>query len=485
MDTLNINNIVNTKVTVKEAIELIPFPTLLGKDGFFVHANQLALTLFEADDLYQIVGKFAFDFAYSDEDVQQIINDFEVAKHRKDRFSTKRILTVKKNVKLVESTLIPVQMDGIDYEYIIVKSYTEASVIKEQYSMQQKHYQTLIDNSIDTVALLTDFTFKYINKAGLELLGAQCESEIIGKSILDFMHPKYHLDVITRGQKIIHNQEVDLAKERVMVRIDGEPIYVETVVMPFSLENRPSLQVIIRNVTEQKRSLKRTIQTEKLLTAGQLSAGIAHEIRNPLTAIKGFLQFFEGSFPPSQLPFLKIVNDEIDKIERITGEMLSLSKPQAIIYSKHNPISLIHEVITLLESQANLKNVELLLNYDCKNILLNCDRSRIKQVFINLIKNAIDSIDQRGGTVTLNVRCHDEQYVFIDISDNGCGIPSELLEKINEPFYTTKGTGTGLGLTICNNIVKEHFGEISIQSKVNEGTTFTVKLPVDEFEPEA
>jgi len=81
------------------------------------------------------------------------------------------------------------------------------------------------------------------------------------------------------------------------------------------------------------------------------------------------------------------------------------------------------------------------------------------------------------------VRYDDGEYVFIDITDNGCGISPELIEKINEPFYTTKGTGTGLGLTICNNIVKEHFGEISIQSKVNEGTTFTVKLPVVEFTP--
>ncbi|UII57600.1 ATP-binding protein [Cytobacillus spongiae] len=248
------------------------------------------------------------------------------------------------------------------------------------------------------------------------------------------------------------------------------------IVMPFYVDKNPSLQVIFRDVTEQKQNLKHVIQTEKLSTAGQLSAGIAHEIRNPLTSIKGFLQLIEGEIPPHSLLYTGIMKDEIDKIERITGEMLSLSKPQAYQCQEYNLLNLINDVITLLTPQATLKNVEILTDFTMEQALFTCDKMQIKQVFINIIKNAIEAME-RGGKVLITTE-NKVNWLNIHVIDEGSGISDQHLYKVNEPFFTTKGTGTGLGLTICNAIIKDYNGRILIDSKEQKGTRVTIQLPI-------
>jgi two-component system sporulation sensor kinase A len=464
--------------TLQDSIELIPFPTLIGKDGFFVYANQLAVSLFQAEDVTEIIGTCASDFAHP-EYLREIIKDMDLGQQRKGRaFNQKKILTLKKNILNIESSLIPFEINGENLDYVVIKSYTDLSDIKAKYTMHQKYYQTLIDNSIDTVAIVTNCIFKYINKAGMHLLGAKHENEILGKSFLNFLSSAYHHDFITKSTEILSTQEITMKNEWEMLSLNGDIRYIESVIMPFMMEDKPSLQVIIRDITEHKKSLEHTIQSEKLLSVGQLSAGIAHEIRNPLTSIKGLLQLLDNRFLESDTLFLDIIKDEIDKIERITGEMLSLAKPQAIIYNINNMITLVKEVVILMDSQASMKNIDIQLVFDGKedDYFCNCDKSRIKQVFINLIKNAIDAMHS-SGTITIHVYCDQKQNISVDITDEGCGIPARLIESIKEPFFTTKGTGSGLGLTICYKIVKEHQGEIDVKSIENEGTTFTIKLP--------
>jgi two-component system, sporulation sensor kinase A len=463
--------------SILEAIELNPFPVLLGDQGVFVYANKHALELLEMENLEQLTGKHVMDFTHENSFRQTQLELDQLHQGNPKIQNPKNIITMKGSVLEIESEVKRVSINEGQLDYILIKDANKIDTYEHQYLMQKKHYQTLIDNSIDTVALVTDNVFQYINKAGLKLFGAKHEDEIIGKSVLEFIDSADHSDVLRRTINVIGNPDAPpVIKERQFYRIDGTRRFVESVVMPFDIDNKPSVQVILRDITEQKQNHEHNVKTEKLLTAGQLSAGIAHEIRNPLTSIKGFMQLLEGKIPEENQRYVEIMREEIDKIERITGEMLSLSKPQAIIKKSHNLVTLLEEVITLLEPQATLKNVEIMSNFAVDDIFINSDKQQLKQVFINLIKNAIESMDD-GGVITVSLQ-HQGQGINIFIKDTGCGIPLEMLTQINEPFFTTKGTGTGLGLTICNTILKEYNGELTVESREKEGTIFGVSLPI-------
>ncbi|XQY93297.1 ATP-binding protein [Metabacillus sp. HB246100] len=470
------DNLVNEIFSIKEVLELSPLPVLLGNRGKFLYANKQALRLLEAEHVDDVVGKSVLDFTHSSslDHTKAVINNL----HNKNKHirSLYHIVTKKENHLEIESMAVPITIKGVKLDYIVINEVSEITDLRKRYVIEKKQLKTLIDNSIDTVAIVKDNTFNYINKAGLKLFGVSDEECIIGKSVLSFFHPSYHDDMLTRGETVISKQSISDLKEREVIRVDGTIRYVESIVLPFFYEQKLSLQVIIRDITDQKQQLEHIVQSEKLLTAGMLSAGIAHEIRNPLTSIKGFLQLLEGTIPPENSQFIRIMKDELNKIERITGEMLALSKPQAFKHCQNNLILLLKEVITLLEPQAMLSNVRLKCNFVNERVPILCDKQQVKQVFINLVKNAIESMVD-GGEVLITIS-QTKERVQIHLIDQGCGIPTEILSKINEPFFTTKGTGTGLGLTICHTIIKENHGKITVKSIVNEGTKFTVTLPI-------
>jgi two-component system sporulation sensor kinase A len=157
-----------------------------------------------------------------------------------------------------------------------------------------------------------------------------------------------------------------------------------------------------------------------------------------------------------------------------------LAKPQERVLKQTNLFTLIQDVATLLETQAIMNNVMIVHQHPQDQMSINCDKNQIKQVFINLIKNAIDSMPN-GGKVTLS-STQEGDYILVKVKDEGEGIPDEVLEKIGEPFFTTKEKGTGLGLMITYKIIENHKGSMSIESELGQGTVFTLKLPSAEAE---
>ncbi|WP_261177956.1 ATP-binding protein [Anaerobacillus sp. CMMVII] len=214
--------------------------------------------------------------------------------------------------------------------------------------------------------------------------------------------------------------------------------------------------------------------SEKLSLVGQLSASIAHEIRNPLTTLKGFLQLIksQGEFTPT---YIDLMLSEMDRIESITSELLLLAKPQAIEFQEENMKDIIFDVVTLLQSQALMKNVEIIFLYEEVGSIY-CVSSQMKQVFINIIKNAIEAMSE-AGVIYVRLTNLDKYYILIEVIDEGCGIPEELASNIGLPFYSTKEKGTGLGMLTTYKLVNDHGGTITFDSKVGEGTTFKIQLP--------
>ncbi|WP_216829764.1 sensor histidine kinase [Alkalihalobacterium elongatum] len=171
---------------------------------------------------------------------------------------------------------------------------------------------------------------------------------------------------------------------------------------------------------------------------------------------------------------LKIIDDELSRIQDISGELLILAKPQTNTNEKNEINQIIKEVVLLLETQAIMKSIQIETFIFSENLWFNCDKSKIKQVLINLIKNAIEVMD--SGVITIEVSLSEDKLIIM-VADNGPGIPADRLHKIGEPFYSTKEKGTGLGLLTSFKIIEHHKGSMQVKSKVGEGTTFIVTLP--------
>ncbi|MGG7620877.1 ATP-binding protein [Bacillus coreaensis] len=213
--------------------------------------------------------------------------------------------------------------------------------------------------------------------------------------------------------------------------------------------------------------------SEKRATAGHLAAGIAHEIRNPITAIKGFLQLLKDEHEGNEI-YYGVINSEIERIELILRELMVLAKPNKQKYEKVNIQLLLDQVLTLMEPQALLNNIQLQRNFYFDHACLLGDNNQLKQVFINFIKNSIEAM-QDGGTITIEGRILTDMSIEVSIVDEGCGMPKEVLDRVGELFFTTKENGTGLGMLVSQQIIKEHKGSIRIKSD-SKGTCIKVQF---------
>jgi PAS domain S-box-containing protein len=273
--------------------------------------------------------------------------------------------------------------------------------------------------------------------------------------------------------------------EEVLPLQDGSTRFFDTIKVPLFNQDgsRQGLVIIGRDITE-KREMVRQLEereevlrrTEKLSVVGELAASVAHEIRNPLTSLKGFVQMLQVEDPKHQL-YYQIMHDELNRINFIVGELLLLAKPQLVKFTTVELKKILQDVISLLTTQASLYNVQIESQLPDEDISVECEPNQLKQLFINIIKNGIEA-SINGGTVSILLDRSNDEQVSILIKDNGCGISGERLKKIGEPFYSSKEKGTGLGLTVSFKIVQSHNGSIRFNSQKNVGTSVSIILPL-------
>ncbi|MDA7026211.1 PAS domain S-box protein [Bacillus sp. CLL-7-23] len=241
---------------------------------------------------------------------------------------------------------------------------------------------------------------------------------------------------------------------------------------------------MLRDVTERKELEERLRKSDTLHVVGELAAGIAHEIRNPMTALKGFIQLLEGSIKEEDHSlYFNVITSELKRIESIITEFLILAKPQAIMYEEKNVIKIMQDTMDLLHAQANLDNVQMHLDYYGKIPLIYCEPNQLKQVFINILKNAIEVMPD-GGNIYVKIQKKDTNHITVSLTDEGIGMAEDKLKRLGEPFYTTKERGTGLGLMVSYKIIEEHNGEIEVESIEGKGTTFHLTLPIRQYHKE-
>lgn len=220
-------------------------------------------------------------------------------------------------------------------------------------------------------------------------------------------------------------------------------------------------------------------RADRLSALGELSAGIAHEIRNPLASIKGTAEILQEDFPPhdKKYEFLQILIKEVERLNKVVENFLSFARPQAPDLGPCEVNTILKNVLDLVKHPAHKAGVSISTSFDGQGADLIADAEQLKQAFLNIILNALQAMPQGGELKITTV--HETPWVKIYFQDRGPGIPPQDLDKIFNPFYTTKGEGTGLGLAITHRIIAEnHRGQIEVASKKGKGTCFMVSLPL-------
>jgi signal transduction histidine kinase len=266
--------------------------------------------------------------------------------------------------------------------------------------------------------------------------------------------------------------------ERVTFEIKHREYFLYVLLKPV-FEDGKVIEVIgsVTDISKVK-VLEETVRNnEKLGILGELAAGIAHEVRNPLTTLKGFLQLIKPEAGDRNKMFIDLMLAEVNRIEMITDEFMSIARPQALIFKEENTYGIIEEVIPFMEPQSLLKGVTVHLYASAGNYPVVCEKNQLKQVFINLIKNALEAMPD-GGNLYIIVK-KNNGYNEISFVDEGTGIPEEVIKKLGQPFFTMKEGGHGLGLMMCNRIIEAHGGYTNIKSQVGKGTEFKIFLPME------
>ncbi|WP_066297160.1 EAL domain-containing protein [Bacillus sp. FJAT-29937] len=353
---------------------------------------------------------------------------------------------------------------------------TEIKQVKEALEQSESNYQLITENMTDLVTVCDSHgRIIYASPSHKKVLGfiPEKEEQIQEKS---WVHPEDMAHIENQYNQIVASKKLGQIEFRIRHQ-DGYWFYVEAQFNPVIGNNGEveSIIVVGRDISERKRVDEFLHKKETLSVIGQLTAGFAHEIRNPLTSVKGFLQMLQQEIDKSK--YVDIMLSEAHDIESVINEFLSLAKPQAIQMLETDLNDLLQKVITLISTQAILKNINIIQKVDPDLPLIYCDNYQINQVLINILQNSIQAMNN-GGDITIQAAWDGSEQINFRVIDQGCGISKDRMKRIFEPFYSTKEKGTGIGLMICHKIIQDHGGTIHIDSELNKGTTIDIVLPI-------
>ncbi len=414
------------------------------------------------------VGKSVFEFMLG-EDLSNVKDFFQdVVKFGKSgTIQVKYLHKDGHNVHL-ESNLKAIVEENGEIKNVISVSRDVTKRIKTEAALveAEARYRSLVEDSLVGVYITQDGILQYVNPRFAEIYGYEQE-EIIGTEVLSYIIPEQRQYVADIIQNRLKGKSISPFHAQIRRR-DGQIIDLEIHGALTIYNGKQATTGTVLDISERIKAEERIRRSEKLAVVGELAAGIGHEIRNPLAAIRGFIQILDLEKPKNK-EYKQFILYEIDRMNTIVSELMYLAKPQATNFEKHSVHKILHEVITLLGPYAMLHNVQIVTKFDFSPYQLLCDKNQIKQVFVNVIKNAVESMLERG--VILISLTEKKDSLRIKIKDNGCGIPKDKIPKLGDPFNSKKKTGRGLALMTCFKIMDHHNGKMKITSKVGKGTT--------------
>lgn len=353
---------------------------------------------------------------------------------------------------------------------------------REKFEAEEKHQALLkrfeyITMYANDIILLTDNSLKIIeaNDRAVKTYG-YAKKELMTLKIDELLASDSGPTVASLIRRV--QVEDGLTYETIHSRKDGSTFPVEVSLRLIVVNEEPLYQSITRDITERKRFEKEMVRLERLNLIGQMAAGIGHEIRNPMTTVRGFLQLLEKYQELNKHKhYFSIMIDELDRVNLIITEFLSLAKNKSSNLEISNINDIINAILPLAQADAikmgSYINIEL---ETIPDLLLN--EKEIRQILLNFIRNGIEAMPN-GGIITIRTSLADGKLV-LSVQDNGSGITAETLARIGTPFFTTKENGTGLGLAVCYSIASRHNATIKVDTTPT-GTTFSVRFNADEL----
>ncbi len=348
-------------------------------------------------------------------------------------------------------------------------------------NIENEHYYWLLSENISDIVteIGLDGTIHYISPSVIHILNYE-PHEIIGKQLVEFVHPEDFQIVINAQKKLL---ATNISSNYVRYRLkhkENHYVWVESKANIFVYKYGEQRVVVdTREITNQIKAESMLRQSEKLAVIGELSAGVVHEIKNPLTTIKGFLKLMEAGTIKTK-DYISILNKEIESIEKIAEDLLAFAKPNKEEFTIVVVQEVIDEVLFLFNNRTDDKMLQFKWSKPRKCLYIWGEKVQIKQVILNLIKNAMEACSLEG-IIEINLYPQAKEVV-IEVIDNGCGIAPDKLKEIGTSFYTSKEKGTGLGLMVSQKIISSHKGKILAESTVDKGSTFTVVLPLYELD---
>ncbi|WP_164010834.1 PAS domain S-box protein [Pyxidicoccus trucidator] len=374
--------------------------------------------------------------------------------------------------------------------------------VEQALQRSEQNFRRLIDTAPEGIFVHSNSRFVYANPTLLKALGYDDASELIGQPIWSIVHPD-DLDVVRQRVRDAVSGELAPLKEIRYLRRDGTWYDAESVGLPVEFDGEKSVVVMSRDVTERKRAQTQLLQNDRMVLAGTLAAGVGHEINNPLTYVMANLDSAMealarlGGALSEAVPdgpgtvawsttlretegLLKEAQEGASRVRNIVRDLRFISRQdeerlEAVDVREPLDFSI------NMASSALRHRARLIKQYEPVP-LIHADASRLGQVFLNLLVNAAQAIPEGNSEahhVTVRVHPAPAGCVAVEVTDSGGGIPANVLPRIFDPFFTTKpvGQGTGLGLAICHSLIRNLGGDITVQSEVGRGTTFTVILP--------
>ncbi|EGQ27125.1 two component sensor histidine kinase [Sporosarcina newyorkensis 2681] len=362
--------------------------------------------------------------------------------------------------------------------YIIYQPRSEKAIITIKMDEQTKTLSQLYESAFQTakipMALVNEWGFfvslnEEFNKTFFDPTRG---TSIHLKSFLENFH---HDEEFCYTEYVVQAKNEGVAQRKLSYQKNGDIQYFNLLLEVDSATEMFILRVL--DMTEQEHMLQLLAHSDQLSTTGEIAASIAHEVRNPMTTLHGFLQLLEHEVTGSAHKYVTVIQGEVKRMNEILNEMLALSKPRVDEVTVFSLTVLMEEVLLLLQPKALLDQINLFNeNFITEPILIKANPNRVKQILVNLLKNAMEAMGPKG-TLTVHVCEGEQQNVDILISDTGTGMSEEMMEKIFLPFVSGKAGGTGLGLPFVKKTVTEYGGSIAVSSEEGVGSVFKLTFP--------
>jgi PAS domain S-box-containing protein len=378
----------------------------------------------------------------------------------------------------VEAAISHITIEGQTFYTVILRDITERKRVERLMRQSEERYRRLIAVSPLAIYVTRRDHVIFINDAGLRLFGAVKAEEMLGKSPFQLFHPDYHELV---GVHLMENsQDVPMAEKKI-VTLDGRTVEVEVSVGRFIDDEGPAMVVMMKDVGERKRLQAQLRKTERMAELGTVASGMAHEIGTPMNVILGRAEYLMERVQDEPIKKgLQTIVSQVERITKVMNQLLSFARRRTPERRAVDLKEIVEASVEIFQERFARNRIQVELDLDMPCPQIHADPDQMHQVLINLIMNAVHAMPE-GGKLRIGMAPATE-HVVLTLSDTGHGIPPEVKAHIFEPFFTTKefGKGTGLGLTVVKGILEEHGGSITVASDAEQGTAFTILLPVSE-----